>query len=1102
MVTLESISSPANLCLAAKKARKYLLMRQWYHDRADQEAFCGALTFRAWQLSQELAKGTYRPQRKVVFAAPKKITKRAGVESYSYRPLAIQKFRDEVVQTALVMHLADDFEKDWGDPEKDRFPQLCSYGNRIYQLQGEEGRTLPSGSSHLYRDWPEDYAKFVKETASHFNDALRACRHGEYVGIFSSDISNFFPSIDRNTIISRIRGKDVDKGSLNLVQLLFGEQNVVGDEHSISDAEALRTKGLLQGPVHSGFWANVYLSSFDDWMRSGFAHLLCSDRLKVSLMFYSRYVDDFHVVLKLLPAQGKSLTDAEVKELVATCVSEYLSRLGLSLSSSKTSVTLQDAFGSLLTTGQVAERMAAITRKAYFPMPPEDLIDLEAEVRMLFGARMDQAEGYSIPGSQDRAPILDNPGVRDASRKRFAAGKWLRIAKDLDRVIPGWMAQNKEFASELVREWLSDPTQVQLLQRALEIGLKPADMKRLLIRLNSFNTKKARPFYDFVWSYLIHLDVFSAKDWPLNYSTVIDEALTSGRHPILVQRSLAWRLKYKRAVTRSELQIDPLIAGGYGFSRKLLWGWVVERFTMTPYELGSIVSGVKPSDRVLISLMSKALSAVDSGERAQLFRSVLLRRPVPMVELAKGWAIDVPELRAFDASLQQADEQFLYKKIIAGEYKNPIVWLDLAKRLGIFLEAESNRVIARRGLIHPFSLIEDEHGKLKIIDSPPVLTAYSTGAESREDLGGGWAYPVGLILRAAASGNVRDLIGVSPIHRFSMAGTFLWLATRSAKMGTQAADLLDRLAWWPGSSLLPFPDIESFIATVEFLSGEVAHTATNDSILSDVNLGVSNAQSTPRTYCVALCQLRAAPSKVSDSSVRRALAITRSILRERDIGNDVNLVVFPEMSVPRASIGTLCRFSRMSGCVILAGLELIRDSKKKCHRNELIWVVPIDSRSGRVAVLRQEKIFPTSAERRLKPPVRSADPPVVWRIKSGIDRIAAINCFEFTYLPLRELLRGRVELMVVSANNQDVTTFDNLVESTHYDLYSHVVLINSEHHGGSAIRAPYRAPRDRRIFDIHGADLFSVNVCFVDLRAFRGAPSKKIKSRPAGFKVH
>jgi hypothetical protein len=143
----------------------------------------------------------------------------------------------------------------------------------------------------------------------------------------------------------------------------------------------------------------------------------------------------------------------------------------------------------------------------------------------------------------------------------------------------------------------------------------------------------------------------------------------------------------------------------------------------------------------------------------------------------------------------------------------------------------------------------------------------------------------------------------------------------------------------------------------------------------------------------------------------------------------------------------------------------------------------------------------TDTEKGLVPPVRPADPAVIWRIIGEKGRLAAINCYEFTDLMIRDLLRGRIEALVIAANNQDVTTFDNLIESTHYDLFSHVVLVNSEEYGGSAVRAPYRERRDRRIFDIHGSNLFAVNVCSLSLSDFRGPSVKTKKKPPAGFTV-
>jgi len=1110
-MSLDRLVTPAFLCLAAKKARKYLTARQWYHDRSSQEAFCGALTFRAWQLSNELQTGEYKPQARTVFAAPKRIMGEVGKEVYQCRPLAIQAFRDEVVETALVMTLADAFESSWGDPEKDSYPRLCSYGNRVFRPKSGEDAALSIGSSHLYRDWPEDYARFVKETALHFNAALRKCKAGEYVVLFSSDVSNFYPSIDRRRLVRLVNEKvEIDEEFRTLLETIFGRYEVRGCDFTQKDAASLASTGLLQGPVHSGFWANVYLATHDEWVKDGLTAELANRGIKASVDFYARYVDDFHIVLKVQQVAGLDdatsvALDQHTAEAISTSLAVSLGPLGLELSSAKTSILVQDSAGSLLTTGQVAERMEAITKKSYFPLPPEDLKDLEAEVRFLFGSSRDQADARLANHGLGVAPVLDNPGVREHSRKRFAAGKWLRIARDLDRVVPGWIEKNRDFASELLREWLVDPTQVQLLQRAFEIGLRSQDVTLFVKRLNGLKRTESRPFYDFVWSYLLDQNVFLNRDWKLAYDAAVEEAIREGKHPVLVQRAIAWRLKNKRRIDRWEGLVAAQCKSDYWTCRQHLWGLTKGKISVTPYELGALIVSVRPSDRIVASLVGKALQvSPEVNQRAQLIRSVLQRRPKPILDLSETWNLKVPELKAFGK--EKGSGEHLYRRILNGEFRSPIAWLRLADALGRFLENEDMRIAAGRGLIHPFSLRMSSDLDFSISDSPAILTAYSTGAESRSEpsLDVGWAYPVGLILRAAATGQPQDLIGATPISRFSMAGTFLWLAQRAARLGTHAADLLDRLAWWPGSRMEPFPTIEAFLATVAHLTDSIASTSKGDAVLSDIVLRVDRESKEERApHCIALCQLRAAPNEVSDASVRRALSITRTILRERQTDDTgLNLVVFPEMSVPRSSMGTLCRFARMTGCVVLAGLELVKDVKGKRHLNELIWIVPIDKQTGRVAVLRQEKIFPTSKELKLIPPVIPAEPPVVWRLVTGRDRMAAINCYEFTYLPLRELMRGRVELMMVSANNQDVTTFDNLIESTHYDLYSHVVLVNSEHHGGSAVRAPYRRPQDRRIFDIHGADLFSVNVCFVDLGDFRGKPKKEVKSRPAGFKVH
>jgi hypothetical protein len=203
--------------------------------------------------------------------------------------------------------------------------------------------------------------------------------------------------------------------------------------------------------------------------------------------------------------------------------------------------------------------------------------------------------------------------------------------------------------------------------------------------------------------------------------------------------------------------------------------------------------------------------------------------------------------------------------------------------------------------------------------------------------------------------------------------------------------------------------------------------------------------------------------------------------------------------VPEASIRTLCRYVTLTGALVLAGLELRSATDGVRRLNEMIWIVPLDDERSHFAILKQEKIHVTAEEGALNPPIAAANPAIIWRITTPKGRLAAINCYEFTDLVIRDLLRGRVEALVVASNNQDVTTFDNLIESTHYDLYSHVILVNAETYGGSAVRAPYREAHRRRIFDIHGNNLFATNICTLHLSDFRGLRSDMLKRPPAGF---
>ena len=121
--------------------------------------------------------------------------------------------------------------------------------------------------------------------------ALDRCQHfaRRYPYVLQCDLRQFFPSID-HAILSRMLAAKIDCGeTLRLIDLIIGSGSGVLSEmydmvyFSGDDLLAvLRPRGLPIGNLTSQFWANVYLNSFDHFIKR---ELRCRA--------YLRYVDDF-----------------------------------------------------------------------------------------------------------------------------------------------------------------------------------------------------------------------------------------------------------------------------------------------------------------------------------------------------------------------------------------------------------------------------------------------------------------------------------------------------------------------------------------------------------------------------------------------------------------------------------------------------------------------------------------------------------------------------------------------------------------------------------------------------------------------------------------
>ena len=217
----DSLADPAFLSLAAKKAKMYVLKFNTYASPIEVDTFFAEFNKNIEGIAEQFRTGTYSCSPMLPVQAPKGIERslkmsakqrRDGWEEdkgtgqfikHMTRVLAHVSFRDQVVGAALLMALGDKYESQAGDTIKESYPKLIAFGNRLF-ISPQTGK-FPIGSNLTYRFWAEDYSRFVQETSKVFNSALKDLPKSRRLFLLSSDISNFYPSIKKDVLISVLK---------------------------------------------------------------------------------------------------------------------------------------------------------------------------------------------------------------------------------------------------------------------------------------------------------------------------------------------------------------------------------------------------------------------------------------------------------------------------------------------------------------------------------------------------------------------------------------------------------------------------------------------------------------------------------------------------------------------------------------------------------------------------------------------------------------------------------------------------------------------------------------------------------------------------------
>lgn len=531
------------LALAWKKAHAYVRRHNWYADMLELDCSAVDLEGQVQAWAAELTKGTYRPRPARMVPAPKnarwtfhanlpdgwapvadvdpyKLDKAPSTERLRLRPLAHVGIREQTVATAVMLCLADCVESAQGDPAADVIAAwmtgVCSYGNRLYcQWRGEPATARFSwGSADTYSRYFQDYQQFVRRPRKAAELLEEAIGGGETsVYIVKLDLSSFFDCIDIERLLATLKAeygrfRKVERSRLlddeAFWQLARRALTFAWSEADADKADLLKhsrlPRGLPQGLVASGFFANAYLLPFDRTVgaASQEAALLKVGQLRVDLHDYCRYVDDLRLVVSV---QGQ-VSDAALAEAMTEWIQAKLDEaLGqeaandgrLIVNEAKTEVELVSHVAGATST---AMRMRDMQQQLSGPFDLSSLEQLETGLHGLLSMaelssrHSGHIDGKGVPRLAHMVkPPLD---VRDDTLTRFAA---YRLCKSLrhrrmlmdfeemrdDRRAGDVLLQDYELtARRLIAAWSENPSLVQVLKYAFDLFPAPALLRDVL----------------------------------------------------------------------------------------------------------------------------------------------------------------------------------------------------------------------------------------------------------------------------------------------------------------------------------------------------------------------------------------------------------------------------------------------------------------------------------------------------------------------------------------------------------------------------------------------------------------------------------------------
>lgn len=244
----------------------------------------------------------------------------------------------------------------------------------------------------------------------------------------------------------------------------------------------------------------------------------------------------------------------------------------------------------------------------------------------------------------------------------------------------------------------------------------------------------------------------------------------------------------------------------------------------------------------------------------------------------------------------------------------------------------------------------------------------------------------------------------------------------------------------------------------------------------------------------------------------RYRSLARIVNATLALDTKADYLILGELAIPSQWFFPAARKLMGAGTSLISGVDYLVDQEMRAVRNQM-WCAIVNTEFGfrTMATFSQDKQFPAHGERRnlaaqhgyrLEPGNRWQLPPIVSH--DGFC-FSMVVCSELTNIEYRASLRGEIDMLIVPEWNQDLHTFEPLVESAALDIHAYIAQVNNRLYGDTRVRVPAGDEWKRDVLRLRGGMhdyVVAVEIDWRSLRAFQSQTSslsKAYKPLPDGF---